>query len=93
MAIDIDSTSMYLRGTRGATLIEQGHFAAGIATLEETADLSHVNSHTVVASLYLALAYQKQGKAAKARKYRQFALENESAFDPDEKILYDRIML
>ncbi|MBB3699214.1 tetratricopeptide repeat protein [Flammeovirga yaeyamensis] len=90
LAYQLDSKTEDIRGTRGALLIEKGHYLKGINLIKKDVDFNYPNSTTLTNAIYIALGYYLLGKDDKALKYRIFILENLSLLDFDEKYLYER---
>jgi tetratricopeptide (TPR) repeat protein len=92
LAIAKHQNTNHVRGTRGSVLIELGQYALGKQILLKDVDFNFPNSHTLTASLYLALAFQELKEPKESLKYIQFVHANVQLLDLDEKALYDRIV-
>ncbi|ANQ52159.1 tetratricopeptide repeat protein [Flammeovirga sp. MY04] len=90
LAYQLDSKTEDIRGTRGAVLIEKGHYLKGINLIKRDVDFNYPNSTTLMNAIYIALGYYLLGKDDKALKYRIFIVENLSLLDFDENYLYQR---
>jgi hypothetical protein len=79
-----------LNGTYGCVLIERGDTEIGMQWVSPNVDQKHPNDNTLVASMYMALAFHMK----KDFKYRDNHLNhlksNESKIDSDSMLLYKR---
>lgn len=90
LAYNADQNTEYIRGTRGAVLIEKGEYEEGKNILISNVDFNFPNSQTLAASIYLGLAFSKLNEHKKAMKYVKFVEDYLGLLDIDERTLYDR---
>lgn len=67
-ALEIEPSSLTLKATRGAILVDLGRLQQGRALLEETFTGSTSDNDKYVCACFLALAASKEGEATKAAK-------------------------
>jgi tetratricopeptide (TPR) repeat protein len=80
----------YIRGTRGAVLVEKGLLNEGMSLLFQNMDFQFVNSATLMSATYLLLAYRLKENVKESNIYYQFIKRNENRLEVDERILYER---
>ena len=81
-----------IRGTRGSVMIERGQTNEGMNLLFDSMDFNFVNSSTLCAAIYLALAYHNKGFSISRDEYLRFIQANEASLESDERILYQRVL-
>lgn len=77
--------------TKGAIVIEDGDYEAGIKILKPEVNLSYSDNLTIFAAMYLVLAYGSLGKEELKFKYQQFVTDHESSLDTLEKNIWQNI--
>jgi len=91
-AIKALSKNKTVGGTYGCILIERGDIDIGMQWLLLNVDMKHPNDGTLVASMYLMLAYHLKNDLAKRDKHQKFVRENESKLDRDSLLLWERCL-
>lgn len=75
----------------GAIYIEKGEYSRGIERLKPEVDFSYPNGNTLLAAMYLVMAYQLTEKETEAQLYRKFITQNEASLTPLEKQIWQRV--
>ena len=84
-----------MKSTRACVLIESGRIEQGLLLLKQTVKINgQVNRKTnnPINLVYIAYAYNLLGKENQSNAILEKVNKSSNLFDPDEKILYDRIL-
>jgi len=84
-----------MKSTRACVLIESGRIEQGLLLLKQTININRqVNrkTNTPINLVYLAYAYNLLGKENQSNAILEKVNKSSNLFDPDERILYDRIL-
>lgn len=90
LAYEINPHYVAARGTRASVLIEMGKFAEGKKLLINDVDFNFPNSDTLLAALYVGVAFYQLNEHKNAEKYLKFVEEHINLLEVDEKSLYQR---
>lgn len=89
-AIKWMSKNKAVNGTYGSILIERGDIEIGMEWVSPNVDQKYPNDITLVASMYMALAFHLKKDFMSRDNHLNFVKENESKLEMDSRLLFER---
>lgn len=90
LTIKVMPSNPHAWGAYGALLIEKGELLTGMQWLFKNMDLEHVNSTTLIASMFLMVAFHLRGDLKNRDLHMNHVKRNIDKLEPDERLVFDR---